>query len=462
MTLETEYTRLLSMHERKFLASPSSYISLIVRVKGEIKADDCRRAIERVVKTYPILNARVDFQDGVDFITTDSSAGVDFYEHERIDDNSWFDALVQETEKLTDITTGHLAKFILVGSSSVSEICVCIHHLISDGMSLVFVLNELLQHLDNPDRETTPQIVSPPATPEIYPEGTSVGRLAKTYLKRINKKWQKEKIIFDQQDRLDLWEGFWKEYDFKLSTVELTKEQTSALIEKCREENVTVNSTLLIVLYHARELAWEKMNREATIASAVNTRNLLKADLENAVGLYAGGVTMKYRYDEKISFWENVRKFHKVMAKALKNADVYSIVMQQGLIDPTLMDAMLFYILGKFVQPHQSRYQKIAEFIGRKEGLVPKFMKSYGKNLSDQIITNLGRINIPDTVRGFQVERAFFNPGAGFKAVAPLGVVTAGGALTINLNYFEQNYSTEKMNKLASKAEEIILGLLAE
>jgi len=42
------------------------------------------------------------------------------------------------------------------------------------------------------------------------------------------------------------------------------------------------------------------------------------------------------------------------------------------------------------------------------------------------------------------VERAFFNPGAGFKAVAPLGVVIAGGALTINLNYFEQNYSTEK------------------
>lgn len=466
MTNSTEskkYVRPLSMHERKFLASPSSYISLAVRVKGEIKPDDCQRAIEKVVTTYPILKARIELQDDKYAITTDSSIGVDFTKYQRVDADSWFNALVEETERLTDITEGHLAKFILVQNTEVSEICVCINHSISDGMSLVFVMNELLQHLDNPYLDSTPPIISPPADPEIFPEGTSVGRIAKWYLDRINKKWQDEKIVFDQQDRLDLWQGFWEDYDFKLVTIELTKEQTTSFIEVCRRENVTVNSTLLIAIYHARELVWEKLGKEgATIASAVNTRKLLRADLDNAVGLYAGGVIMKYKYEEGTIFWDNVRKFHKVMTKALKKADVYSIIMQQGFIDPTLVDAMLFYVLGGVVKPHQSRYQKISEFASSKDGLVPKFMKSYAKGLTDQIITNLGRIDIPDSIGNFPVERAFFNPGAGFKAIAPLGVVTAGGCLTINLNYFEQTHSTEKMKKLTDKTKEIILNLISE
>ena len=456
-----EYTRAISKHERKFLCSPSSYISLTVRLNGSIEEDSFRRAIEKVTVTYPILGTRVVRKGEDQFLSTEDSEGAYIAQYKRNNEYTWFEALNIENERLTDITKGHLSKFILTSSPEVSEICVCIHHLISDGMSLVFVMDELLQHLDDPTLTPKKPNLSPPANPDIYPEGTKIGRFTKWYLDRINKKWEKEKIVFDSQDCLELWEAFWKRYDYKIELIELTKEQTTALVEVCRKEKVTVNSALLIAYYHARELAWEKM-KKAIIASAVDTRDILHADLSRAVGLYAGGVTMKYKYDETISFWDNVRKFHKVMVDGLKNADVYSVILKQNTIDPTLLDALLFHFFSDLFTPQQSRYQKITQLASREEGLIPKFMKSYTKDLTDLLITNLGRINIPDYVGDTAIERVFFIPGAGFKLVAPLGAATAGGSLTITLNYFAPSQSPERMRALSDKAKEVILDLISK
>ena len=458
-----EYTRNISMLERKFLTSPFSYISLTVRINGSIEENAFRSAIEKVTTIYPILKTRVVWKGEQQHLSTEGSEGVYIAEYTRKDEHSWFEALNIEQQRLTDITKGHLSKFILVRSAEVSEICVCIHHLISDGMSLVFVMDELLHHLDDPALEPKEPIKSPPANPEIYPESASIGKFTKWFLKRINKKWENEKIVFDIQDCLELWEAFWNKYDCKIELIELTKEQTSALIEVCRSENVTVNSTLLIAFYHARELAWKTTRKgKAVIGSAVDTRDILRADLSRAVGLYAGGVTTKYQYNEKINFWDNVRKFHEVMTKSLKNSDVYSLVLKQGTIDPTLLDAFMFYIFGDLYSPEQSRYQKLSELASREDGLVPKFMKSYTKDLTDLLITNIGRIDIPEYVGSLSVERVFFIPGASLKETIPLGVATASGRLTITLGSFEPSQFPDRIKAISSKAKEIILDLISK
>ena len=89
-------------------------------------------------------------------------------------------------------------------------------------------------------------------------------------------------------------------------------------------------------------------------------------------------------------------------------------------------------------------------------------MKSYKKDLTDLLITNLGRIDIPEHVEGMSVERVFFFPGASLQQVIPLGVATASGRLTISLNFYEPSRSPESMKALSEKSKQIILNLISK
>ncbi|MFW9966338.1 MAG: hypothetical protein ACFFEA_04225 [Candidatus Thorarchaeota archaeon] len=277
---------------------------------------------------------------------------------------------------------------------------------------------------------------------------------------RINKKWEKEKVLFDEEDLVNIWEASWKNTSYGIEIIEFDENETKRLVEVSRANNVTLNSTLLIALLKARIDAVGSYDGKAKVATAVDARRRLRIDCSDAVGFYAGGSFMEFKYKENASLCDNVRAYHKAVSKDLENNNVFETVVTHHYLDQTLVDAMSVAFYGEQIEPHQSRYSKLSAYASRKDGMVTKYLERIGGRAPDIISTNLGKLGIPEKISGIKVERAFFTPSAGMKMEIFLRIATVSGKLTLTLNYYHGYADVDNIHKIRDRAEEILRGLI--
>jgi NRPS condensation-like uncharacterized protein len=454
------FQREVTPQERRFIMAPTSHISLGLRVQGKISEESLRNAVNKMLVTYPLFGVRIEWDDEITQSTTEDAAEVPVKVYKRESENSWLEALNKEHAIPVKPSAGPLTRIILVKGPSVSELFIFCHHSICDGRSLELALREILLHLGDPERVPPLLPDVPPQTPEIFPEGVSKSRIRSWFIGRLNKKWLKEKVLFDEEDLMNVWESFWKNSSYGVELVTLDKRETQKFVEACRANGVTVNSALLIAFVKARWEALEPYKGKVKISTAVDTRERLPIEIGDAVGLYAGGISLTFKYRSDRPFWENVRKYHKKVERHLKDNNVFGPIYDQIALDSTLLDALLFAMIGDQVEPHQSRYKKISEFAKHQKGLVAEYLDKFSSNIPDVMSTNLGVLDLPDEIDGIQIERAFFTPSSGLKMEIVLGVATAGGCLTISLNYHDAYIDGEKIRHVRDKAEGILKTIL--
>ena len=455
-----KFQRIVTLQERRFLMSPCSHISLGLKLKGEISIEKLRKSVNMMMKTYPLFGVRIEWNRDIPYSTTEGAALVPIKIYKRKSDLTWLEALNNEHRIPIKPSVGPLTRIILVKESNISELFIFCHHSICDGRSLELALREILLNLGDINR--IPPLISkkPPQTPEIFPLDVSNGYFKSWFIGRLNNKWQKEKVLFDEEDLDNIYESFWKNSRYCVELVTLNKIETKRFVDICRTNDVTVNSALIVAFIKARWEAYTPYNGKVKIGTAVDTRNRLRIEIGDAVGLYAGGLIYKFKYIQDRSFWENVREYHKVVKKNLNDNNVFDVIYNQFSLDPTLSDAMLFAMIGNQVEPHQSRYDKISVFAKSHNGLVAKYLKKMSSNITDIMSTNLGRLNIADETNGIKIERSFFTPSSGLKLEIVLGVSTAGGRLTISLNYHNGYFNGNNIKKIRNRAEIILKNLL--
>jgi NRPS condensation-like uncharacterized protein len=454
------FQRDVTRQEQRFLMAPNSHISLGLKVSGKISEKALRNAVDKMLITYPLFGVRIRWDDETIQFTTESATEIPVKVYKREGDRSWLEALNKEHSIPLKPSKGPLTRIILVKGSNTSELFIFCHHLICDGRSLELALREILLHLADPNRTPPSMPDMPPHTPEIFPENVSKSKVKSWFIKQLNKKWQKEKIAFDEEDLLNIWESFWKNSNYGVELFTLDKQETQRFVDTCRANEVTVNSALVILFIKARSESLGSYKGKATIGTAVDTRNRLQIDVGRAVGLYAGGVKFGFNYKQNHPFWENAREYHKMLNKHLKDNNVFGPIYDQFAIDPTLFDALLFAILGKQVEPHQSRYQKLSEFATHQKGLLAKYLNKADSNIPDALITNLGRLDLPAEIGGLTIEGALFTPSSGLKLEITLGAATAGGRLTATLNYHDGYFNGANIQKIRDKAKEILKTIL--
>lgn len=455
------YKREVPGEARRILFPPTMHISLGLRLRGQIEEEALRNAVEKTLVTYPLFGARIEWSDeGNHWSTTEGAADVPVKVHNRESDDSWIQVLNEEHAIPIRLSEGPLTRFILVKGSELSELIVFCHHAISDGRSLEYALREVLLHLKDSSRE--PPIIpeAPPQTPEILPNGLSMGKLRSVMINQVNKKWEEEKTVFDEEDLLNLWKAFWKNSEYRIETIEFDEDATQRLIEEARKNDVTLNSLLVVALAKARIDTIGHYDGKAMLGTAVDSRKRLRVDCTDAVGYYAGSSLVQYKYKDKSSLWDNVRRYHKEITKHLKDNKIFEGTLSYSALDLTLIDAILFLIVGDQVEPHQSRYAKISEFASHKDGIVGKQLERSKETAPDVLSTNLGVLGLPEDTPGIQIERAFFTPSSSFVMELVLGVATVGGKLTITLNYYKGYVDGENIRNVRDRAEEILRELI--
>jgi len=410
----------LSVHgERVILMLPLNAL-MAARIQGTIEPGELRSAVESLRRRHALLAVRLVFED--DGAARYEAAGVGEIPVrviDAVDSNSWLRAVRQELMTSFPIEEGPLVRFVLVRSPSHSGLVVAGHHAICDGISLTFLIRDVLEMLTNAGRQPEVLPLPPPIDHATVPDPPGTRLLERWLVGLLNRKWRKQGISFDQGDMERLHEKFWRRNGEPMVLAwDLAESATAALVERCRQEQVTINTALwtafLAAQYHVQGDS-EAFRSQAGMA--VSTRDRLSVPVGDVLGFYASSLTAELKHEPGASFWDGARRIHGAILRALESADLFRMLTAEAL-HPTLLDSLYFAKYGLITSRMSSRLLSKMRWRGT----------SYGFS-----ITNVGRVDIP-TQYGSRTIESVYGPfvysDVNEKVV---GVTTVGGRMTFSL-----------------------------
>lgn len=417
---ENKFKRKMSGTERRFLRMPSANVVMIAKIKGLISKEQLTDAVVKARQKHFLLGVRVSLDDdSAGWFTQKNVPEIPIEVIPRLTNEDWIQTSTEELKRAFSAETGPLIRFLLLESSEVSELIITAHHSICDGRSLVYLIRDIMVFLSNTeaDVETLP---IPVAVQDCLPSSASSSFLYKLIVKRINNKWIRKGISFNENDYKDLHHTFWQKNKVSILTWELTEPQTSALVSRCRQEQVTINSALYTAFIAAQNhIQGDSQAYLQNIMVPVDFRSRLTQPVGEAFGFYASAVVFKQKYNPKKSFWDMARITDKKIKQCLTNKNIFQ-GQRLNLLSSSLIDGLVFAKQGKL-------NDKMALNLLKKKGL--------DKLFAGIIISNLGKLDIPVDYGNLHLEAVWGAAVYSDSAEKILEVVTVGGKMHLTLTF---------------------------
>jgi NRPS condensation-like uncharacterized protein len=438
---------------------------MVARIKGTVSETALRHAVTQVQQRHALLRARIEEEDDHQpWLTSEGAQEIPIQIVARESDDHWLQVHQRASEVPFEFGERPAIRFILVQSPIQSELIILCHHIICDGLSLAYLARDVMVHLGDPSQKA--QVLPDPAPIDVdnMPEKVTLNPLVRFFVKRINARWQKDQVFFDRQDYRDLNQAYWANYTHRLLPVEFSEAQTAALVKRCRQEQVTVNSALTAAFVGAQAEVRGERNYDSSFGVGVSLRGHLPKPPGEGMGFYATAVTPKVRYDVDARFWENARTFHGRIRSLLTDRNLFQEPRMWCALDPSILEAFNFKRLGGFVSPEAASYQKLAAFSQREDtisGLLKRQkMDSLDKLVMGTAMTNLTRMDFPRQYGALELDRLIMNPGGAFPLVTVnlvVGAVTCSDKLSLVLEYAEQNPNAHTMDQVCDQAIAFLL-----
>ncbi|MCJ7715135.1 MAG: condensation domain-containing protein [Anaerolineales bacterium] len=459
-----EYKRKVTRLEEIFLRAPYSVVTMVARIKGNVTENMLRTAVVKVQQRHTNLRVRIEQdQDQNTWFTSKGVKEIPIEIMSRKGEDHWIEIFHETCKKPFKLNESPAIRFILVQSPTVSELVIFCHHIICDGLSLAYLARDIMAHLGDPARETEILSNPVPIDKDNLPTGLSLNRVVKFFVERINKKWEHDRVIFDQEDYETLSQTYWSKYKHQMVLMELSEQQTSDLVERCRREQVTVNSALSTAFVAAQTAVQGEKPYHSKIGVAGNLRDRLKNPAGEIMGFFAGLVSLNFNYQSKTGFWENTRKFHLKIQPLYTNKNLFQDLLVWCYLSPGILESLSYKMLGKLVSPQLPRYQKLSEF-SKRDDVISSMLKREKMDSLDQIlsgtaITNLTRMDFPRQYGELELDRLIMNPGGAYPLVfinLVVGAVTCSGKLSVVIEYAEDTIDTPTVEKIKTKAMDLL------
>jgi NRPS condensation-like uncharacterized protein len=381
-------------YERVFLRGPSYIVSMLIRLEGQIRKVQIESAILKAQKRHPMLNVRIKFDNCQNaWFASDGLNDNIIKIFPRINDTQWIELIKKENLIPFQFDKGPLIRFILLNSHEVSDLIVYSHHSICDGLSLVYLIKDILNYIKNPKMKVEILPPGPVINNEVIKRGDYGNFLFKLIVKIVNKIWKKKEISFNEEDFNRLNQKFWNECNISVNFWHLEKYKTAKLIKKCQKEKVTVNSAICASFLAAQnEIQGNSSKYLRKIALPVNIRDRLKLEVGENFGCYTSGSFIELKYQDNKPYWENVGIIHKKISRELDNFKIKLVKFTK--LHPTLIDALNFYQQGLCDEKILSSISKASKWNKLNAGFS---------------ISNLGRLSIPLHYNGMQL-KAIYGP----------------------------------------------------
>lgn len=462
----TPYKRQATAMERLFTRSPFSLVTVVARVKGNIARDALEAAVGKVQQRHTNLRVRLEDDDRHNpWFTTEGAGSIPVEVISRESAEQWIGVVREAGTVPFDFEKGPPIRVFLVRSDEVSDLIVMCHHIVCDGMSLAYLVRDLLEHLADPSLQVTVLPDPVPVGPGTMPGDISLNPIVRYAIRRMNKKWDADPVYFDQHDYELLTEAYWQTYDHRLAAIELSRTETTELVERCRREQVTVNTALTVAFAAAQSIELGEGRYEPKLGVAADLRSRLRQPAGEVMGFYAGVATLSYEYDAKLGFWDNARKLHAKLQEGFTDETLFKEPLTWSLLSPAILDAINFKKLGSLVPEDAPGSRKLREFSRRKDvvqGILKRDkMESPDRVFMGTAITNLTRLDFPTTYGPLELERLIMKPGGAFPLASVnlvVGAVTVAGRLSLAIEYVENNIERNEMKAI----EKTALGFLLD
>jgi NRPS condensation-like uncharacterized protein len=402
--------------ERVLLMLPL-HVVLAARIRGAVDPQGVATALDRLRSRHPLLAVRVEIgDDGTGMYLGSNVALPPVHVMARDGDNQWLARVEEELRAPFPIETGPLMRCSLVHAEDVCDVILCGHHAICDGMSMGYLLRDLLGCLAEPQADVAGPLIPPAIDRSTVPDPPRSNALQRFIMGLINKRWAARDIRFSEADMRRMHEKYWEHNaDLQLLAWTLDARDTSSLVEKCRAERVTVNSALWTSFLAAQhDVQQDHLGYRQRSALAVNTRDKLRVSAGESVGFYASSLTVKLPYSPRMTFWDSARAVHARIGKELARTNLFRMLTSEA-IHPTLLDSLYF---RKF---------------GLVDGAMPmKLLRKmkWHRTTYGYAITNIGRFDIPTSYGALELESVHGPLFYSDVEEKMLGVTTVAGKLS--------------------------------
>ena len=460
-----ETDRRITPLERLFSFSPYSIVTVVARIKGYISDEMLMDAVEKVQQRHTNLRTRIETDDEHSpWFTSENVKEIPIEIVSRKHEDHWIRVHHEASKIRFSFDERPAIRLILVRSQEVSELILLCHHIICDGLSLAYLARDLMTHLGDPSREVEVLPDPVPIDLDNLPLDVSINPVVKMFINRINKQWLKDQINFDQEDYENLNEAYWMNANHQIISVELNEPQTTTLVNRCKAEDVTVNSALTTAFVGAQQVVLGSNKENKSLGIAGSLRDRLQKPAGEEMGFYAGVVTLDFSYDKNKGFWDNARRLDGKVQPLYTNKNLFKEGLTWCYLEPAVLEAINFKKLGGLVPSSFSRYEKLSSYSKRKDVvssiLRREKMESLDKVIMGTAVTNLTRMDFPRKYGDLELDRLIMNPGGAFplsNVNLVLGAVTCSGKLSLILEYEEGTVDTETMTKIKEKAMEFLL-----
>lgn len=451
----------LSNLERMYLWSPYSDVSMVARINGDISEKRLHSALDVILQMHPLVGAKIVFDDEYNaWFSTNNVSKPIFKTLHRVSDTQWLEELQREIQIPFNPDTGPMIRFVLVHSETVSDMVVICNHSICDGMSLVYLVRDLLNSYTNPGKEI--KVINPVDIKDFLPKGgfSLQSVMVKIVMGNANRKWKKNPYYFDHKDAVAIREAYWKKYKFNTVLLELEPSQTKALLKRCRNKSVSIGSAVIAAFIAAHEdIVGYFVKNQKQLWVPFDMRRHAITPIDDVFCLCMGAPRFSYTYESKKPFWDNVAVLHKEIHKRVAKLDSHTMETPDS--HPTLMDALSSFALLKEVVPGAyTKTENLKRYSQDEKNITFSFAKRSKNMVPGTIPSNLGRLDIPETYDDLQIDRMIFFPVISDSVPLNLGGVSIGDKLVFSLSYPEPkeqgNSMTKKMIQIRNKALEYL------
>ncbi len=449
---------------REYFRIPN-YVTLVTRINGNIKKEDLEEVLKKLPKIHPLLGVRILItQDHKAWFTNKDVAPLSLKVNNRKSAEQWIEVIEDEYKNHFDFENGPLIKFILLTSPDISDLIIIAQHVICDGISLTNLIQDIILLLREPNRKIRKiEAILPVA--ENFPVASSLKfkwkhQIDKFMVMRLNRRWKKQRVLFDEEDYGTIMEANSQKYNYKIISAELLPIETTVLVNKCRQNDVTVNSAIAVAFLLARQvIRGDSPHQNPRVQIAVNIRNKLKEPAANVFGFLASSISFEFRYDANKDFWDNVGQFHrKVLGQLEGNGPLEDLI---GCHIPTLTEAVNFAVYGRWVTRDFPRYEKIHNFIEDEKNIAVQRSVEKINNMPGLSVSNLGQIKLANTYEDLKVHGLYFAGSPNPFMDLSIGVATVDGRLSLTQNYLDPQDSNSdnlniEMKEIMGKAIELL------
>lgn len=356
--------------------------AIVAKLQGQFSPNQLAIALQQVQHRHPLLRVCIatDEIGRPKFVETEGEIPVRWVA--RTDDQHWQRELELEMMHSFDWQVAPLLRIVILQAGDVSELMMVCYHSISDSMSNIYLLQDIVQALEGKTferadlstslslEEAFPRLA--PA-PEVTGEGTH-------YSTTISRRPQPH-----------------------IRSAMLSAELTQQLIERSRTEQTTIQGAISAAFLLALMQQPLRSSDPLQCVHPINVRSHLSLPMPDAVGLYVNSCTTTHALEPNSAFWE--------VARSVKSQILQTDVVQQ------------------LVEDSQTRQATLANLPD------PVALAEILKQVAFQlVVTNLGLIQIPQQYDKIRIE-ALYAPAvlSGNAPERVVGVSTLGDRISLTI-----------------------------